>query len=109
MTLDAALAGAEPSLIKLHLEGGELDAVEGAAETIRRCAPRLAVCLHRDEDALRIPGAAAGAPAGLPLLAAALLEQRDGDGALRRRRGIKKTTPGGVVCRRIRFTRGLRA
>lgn len=55
VTLDAALAGAEPSLIKLHLEGGELDAVEGAAETIRRCAPRLAVCLHRDEDALRIP------------------------------------------------------
>lgn len=55
VTLDAALAGAEPSLIKLHLEGGELDAVEGAAETIRRCAPRLAVCLHRCEDALRIP------------------------------------------------------
>lgn len=55
VTLDAALAGAEPSLIKLHLEGGELDAVEGAAETIRRCAPRLAVCLHRSSDALHIP------------------------------------------------------
>lgn len=55
VTLDSALHGEAPSFIKLHLEGGELDAVEGAAETIRRCAPRLAVCLHRSSDALRIP------------------------------------------------------
>lgn len=55
VTLDIALNGVRPSLIKLHLEGGELEAIKGAAQTIRASAPKLAVCLHRNEDALRIP------------------------------------------------------
>lgn len=54
-SLDELLSGKRPSFIKLHLEGAELEAVEGAESTIRRCGPRLAICLHRFEDAASIP------------------------------------------------------
>lgn len=35
-----------PSFIKLHLEGQELDALEGAAETINRCTPLIAATTY---------------------------------------------------------------
>ena len=55
-TLDHLLDGEEPTLIKLHLEGAEARALRGAAETIRRCHPQLAVAIgHRGDDILRIP------------------------------------------------------
>ena len=42
--------------IKLDVEGGELDALRGAAATIRRFRPRLIICLyHRPEDLVTLP------------------------------------------------------
>lgn len=55
-TLDRCLAGVDPSFIKLHLEGAELAALRGAADTIRRCSPTVAVCVdHRPDDIITIP------------------------------------------------------
>lgn len=55
-TLDSLLGGASPTLIKLHLEGAELRALKGAAKTIKRCRPALALTVeHRAEDILEIP------------------------------------------------------
>lgn len=42
--------------IKLDVEGAELDALKGAEKTIRRCMPRLIVCLyHKPVDMYEIP------------------------------------------------------
>lgn len=55
-TLDHCLAGLDPTFIKLHLEGAEYAALQGAKETIRRCKPKIAVCVdHRAEDIAAIP------------------------------------------------------
>lgn len=44
------------TLIKLDIEGSEMDALIGAADVIKRCRPRLAVCVyHKPEDILNIP------------------------------------------------------
>jgi len=54
--LDALLAGAAPTFIKLDIEGAEPDALAGARETIRAHAPVLAVCVyHRQDHLWRIP------------------------------------------------------
>ena len=54
--LDDCLEGIDPTYIKLHLEGGEYAALIGAEKTVRRAAPRLAVCVdHCAEDIVRIP------------------------------------------------------
>jgi FkbM family methyltransferase len=45
-------------LIKLDIEGGELDAIAGAARIISEDHPALAVCIyHRPSDFYKIPGA----------------------------------------------------
>lgn len=45
-----------PTFIKMDIEGAELDALAGAAETIRRHAPVLAVCVYHAQDHLwRVP------------------------------------------------------
>jgi len=55
-TLDIALAGEQPTYIKMDIEGSEMDALLGAAETIRRHRPKLAICVyHRPDHLWRIP------------------------------------------------------
>lgn len=54
--LDALLPDERPTLIKMDLEGGELDALAGARETIRRAAPVLTICAyHRQDHLWRVP------------------------------------------------------
>jgi|SRR5215471_557914 len=54
--IDDVAAGFGPNLIKMDIEGGELDAMKGARSTISRFKPGLALSLyHRPEDLWRIP------------------------------------------------------
>lgn len=44
------------TFLKMDIEGAELGALAGARETIRRCHPRLAICVyHQASDLWRIP------------------------------------------------------
>ena len=55
-TIDELVAGERPTFIKLDVEGDELEALEGARETLKRSRPVVAVCLyHRPEDLWTIP------------------------------------------------------
>jgi len=49
-TIDAA--GLEPGFVKLHLEGGELDALKGGIATLKRSRPVVAVTVYHDADGL---------------------------------------------------------
>jgi FkbM family methyltransferase len=54
--LDDLLENADPTFIKLDVEGDELSALEGSTETLRRAQPLMAVCVyHRPEDIWTIP------------------------------------------------------
>jgi FkbM family methyltransferase len=54
--LDTVLSGFVPTIIKMDIEGSELAALKGGAETIRKHKPILAICLyHRPEDLWTIP------------------------------------------------------
>jgi hypothetical protein len=47
VALDDALAGFRPGLIKMDIEGAELDALQGAQEIIQRHRPGLAISAYR--------------------------------------------------------------
>ena len=51
-TLDELQADVGPSIVKLDIEGAELQALRGAIRTIRRCRPVLAVCAYHQQSHL---------------------------------------------------------
>jgi FkbM family methyltransferase len=56
VTIDETLKDAQPSYIKMDIEGAELDALTGARRLIERHSPVLAVCSEHAQDHLwRIP------------------------------------------------------
>jgi FkbM family methyltransferase len=57
VALDDVLNGERASIVKMNIEGAELDALRGAASTIRRYRPRLAIAAyHRPSDLWQIAG-----------------------------------------------------
>ncbi|MBR4450779.1 MAG: FkbM family methyltransferase [Clostridia bacterium] len=56
ITLDEICAGKDISYIKIDAEGEDMNILKGAAETIRRCRPKLNIAVyHRFADAFEIP------------------------------------------------------
>lgn len=56
VALDEVLSGAQPTYIKMDIEGAELDALNGACKIIQRYSPVLAVCSYHVQDHLwKIP------------------------------------------------------
>lgn len=54
--LDDMLHGISPTHIKMDIEGAEIDALYGAAQTISRCKPRLSITVyHRQDHLWKIP------------------------------------------------------
>jgi hypothetical protein len=54
--LDEMVGGLHPTLIKMDLEGGEIEALAGSRRTIEREAPVLAMTVyHRADHLWRIP------------------------------------------------------
>lgn len=55
--LDHVLEGKRISVLKLDIEGAEINGLNGAKNIITRQKPKLAICLyHRPEDLWEIPG-----------------------------------------------------
>lgn len=55
-TIDSIVQKRNVSLIKMDIEGLELEALKGGKESIQRCHPRLLVCLyHKLDDLFTIP------------------------------------------------------
>lgn len=55
-SIDDLVGNEDVTFIKMDVEGSELAALRGAEKTIRRCKPKLAVCVyHRIEDMTTIP------------------------------------------------------
>lgn len=55
-SIDDVVRDDNVTFIKMDIEGSELMALKGAEKTIRRCKPKLAICVyHRVEDLTTIP------------------------------------------------------
>ena len=55
-SIDASCVNFRPTLIKMDIEGAELEALKGARKTIERVRPGLAICLyHKPADLWEIP------------------------------------------------------
>lgn len=55
-SIDKKLEGKKISFIKMDIEGSEMEALLGAADTIRKQRPKLAICVyHKPEDIIEIP------------------------------------------------------
>lgn len=55
-TVDSIVKDENIDLIKLDVEGDEADAIEGCRQTIKRCAPSMAVSVyHRTQDIFELP------------------------------------------------------
>lgn len=50
LCLDDVLGNVVPTVIKMDIEGSELDALQGAKNTIRRCLPALAISAYHLQD-----------------------------------------------------------
>lgn len=56
VTIDETVKNDPVSFIKMDIEGSELKELKGAEKTIKRCKPKLAICVyHRPEDLITIP------------------------------------------------------
>jgi len=56
VSIDGVLEGQPATLIKMDVEGSELEALCGAEKTIKKYKPRLAVCVyHKVQDIIEIP------------------------------------------------------
>lgn len=55
-TIDNVFVDDDVTFIKMDIEGAELKALMGAEKTIKRCRPKLAICVyHKPEDMWEIP------------------------------------------------------
>ena len=55
-SIDNVMTNAVPTLIKLDIEGAEMEALKGAANTIRKHKPKLAISIyHKKSDFVEIP------------------------------------------------------
>lgn len=55
-TIDNVVGDDKVTFIKMDVEGAELESLKGAAKTIKRNAPKLAICIyHKTEDLWTIP------------------------------------------------------
>ena len=56
MTVDSIIGSGDVTYIKFDVEGLEKEALSGAAETIKRCKPKMLIsCYHRSEDIFTLP------------------------------------------------------
>ncbi len=54
--IDEAVKNDNVTFIKMDIEGSELKALKGAENIIKRCRPKLAICVyHKSEDLITIP------------------------------------------------------
>lgn len=55
-SIDEVVGDADVTFIKMDVEGAEYRSLLGARETIKRCRPKLAICVyHRPEDIFALP------------------------------------------------------